>query len=823
MRWIRRILVTLLIVAVVVAAFGFWTTRRSFPKTDGTIVVSGLDQPVTVTRDSRGIPVIEASTTHDLFMAQGYVHAQDRFWQMDFWRHIGSGRLAEMFGESQIETDAFLRTMGFEHIAAEEYAEAPDDVRAILDAYAEGVNAYLAERPGGAALSLEYAVLGLQNRGYRPEPWTPIHTLTWGKVMAWDLRSNLEEELDRGVLAGVVGVERTEQLYPPLPADHDPIVPSGGGTNASLRPVTAEGLTALQRVADNLSSVSLGRSFEGIGSNNWVVDGTRTASGLPLLANDPHLTIQMPSIWYEVGLWCIEKNDGCPVRATGFSFAGAPGVIVGHNEDIAWGVTNLGPDTMDLFVERTDGNDHYEVDGDWVPFETRSETIKVAGGDDIEMVVRTTRHGPVVSGRLGAVDDLDPSTLPDDFEVALQWQALQPSTLFGAILGFNTASNWDEFRTAAALFDIAPQNLVYADTAGHIGYQATGEIPIRRAGDGRYPVPGWNSEFEWDGFIPTERLPSIFDPPSGMIVTANQPVIDVASDPFLGADFALGFRSQRIIDLLEPRSDLTPADMTAVQMDNFDGSAEIVIPYLRGLTVADPGATAVRVALMEWATSDDPYQMAADSSGAAAYAAFWRHLLALTFDDEVPEDRRAGGDGRFFEAVYQLLDDPTDPWWDDVTTDGTETADDILVRALGEAHAELAESLGDDPSAWRWGDLHLTTFENQTLGQSGIGPIESLFNRRAQTDVGGGGSIVNATGWYAPAGYETETIPSMRMVVDLADLSASWSLNSTGQSGHAYHRHYTDQIEDWTFGRPHPMPFDPAGVGDPAGVLQLVP
>lgn len=823
MRWVKRLLILLLVVALLVGLAGVWLVRRGFPVVDGSVTVAGLEGPVTITRDARGIPVIEASTAHDLFLAQGYVHAQDRFWQMDVWRHIGAGRLAEMFGESQVETDAFLRTLGFERIATEEYANATQQMRSALDAYAAGVNAYLAERPGGPALSLEYAVLGLQNGAYRPAEWTPVHSLTWAKVMAWDLRSNLNDEIDRGIIAGIVGVERTEQLYPAFPDEHAVIVASGPTDTAAATRAVPEAGPALARAAANLSAADLGRPFEGIGSNNWVVDGSRTASGAPLLANDPHLGIQMPSIWYEVGLWCTERTDDCPFRVSGFSFPGAPGVIVGHNERIAWGVTNLAPDTMDLFIERTDGDGRYEVDGEWVEFDTRSETIEVAGGDDVELEIRTTRHGPVISGRFGALDDLDGGgvELPDDHEIALQWQALEPSTLFEAILAINLAEDWTDFREAAAMFDIAPQNLVYADVDGHIGYQATGEIPIRRAGDGRYPVPGWTSEFEWEGLIPADQLPYIADPDSGMIVTANQPVLASDADLFIGIDHAYGFRSHRITELLEGLSGATVADMVAIQMDNHDASATFVVPAVIALDAADPAVGAVQDILGAWASGPDPHQMSADSSGAAVYAAVWRHLLALTFDDELPEDQRARGNGRYFETVRQLLADPTDPWWDDVTTAETETADTILAQAAQAAHAELTDLLGDDPAQWRWGDLHVTSFENQTLGQSGIGPIESLFNRVAPPGVGGGAAIPNATSWVAPEGYDTLAIPSMRMVVDLADLGASVTINSTGQSGHAFHRHYADQIRAWVDGTTGPMPFDPSSLTDPAGVLRL--
>ena len=824
MRWIRRLAVFLLVAVLVGGAIGFWLTRRSFPQTDGTVSVAGLENPVAVERDEGGIPLIRASNSHDLFFAQGYVHAQDRFWQMDAWRHIGAGRLSEMFGEGQVETDMFLRTLGFERLAEEELAMASPEAREALEAYADGVNAYLAERPGGSVLSLEYTVLGLQNSGYRPAPWEPVHSLTWAHVMAWDLRSNLEEEIERALVAGTLGIEEAEDLYPPFPAEHDEIVASSGAATVA-RPNLADRaiLAAVERTAHRVDGIEamLGRTFEGIGSNNWVVSGEHTASGLPLLSNDPHLGIQLPSIWYQAALWCEELTDDCPYRVSGFGFPGAPGIVVGHNGRIAWGVTNLGPDTMDLFIERTrDGE--YEVEGDWTPFEVRTETIEVAGGEPVELEIRSTRHGPIISDRFGPVDELEGSgfELPDEYEVALAWQALEPSTLFEALLGFNRASNWEEFRTAAAKFDIAAQNLVYADVDGHIGYQATGEIPIRRSGDGRYPVPGWTSEFDWEGLVPFEDLPSLFDPPGGMIVTANQPVLGPDADVFIGVDHAYGFRSERIRELLAASAPVDADVSAAIQLDTYDASAAIVVPHVLALAPDDPAIEPMQAVLSRWAEVSQPFQMDADSAGAAAWAATWRHLLLLTFD-ELPEPVTAEGNGRYFEVIRRLLERPDDPWWDHSETDAEESSGDILRRAVIEAHAELSEQLGD-PDGWRWGDLHVTVFENQTLGQSGIGPIEALFNRSAPRDVGGGAAIVNATSWAATLGYQTLATPSMRFVIDMADPDAALAVHAPGQSGHAFHANYADLIDDWTEGELRPLPYTPDRF-EPARTLRLEP
>lgn len=559
----------------------------------------------------------------------------------------------------------------------------------------------------------------------------------------------------------------------------------------------------------------LGPVFAGLGSNSWVVGGSRTASGLPLLANDPHLGIQMPSIWYQTTLWCEELTDECPFRVSGFTFPGAPGVVVGHNQRIAWGVTNEAPDTMDLFLEEIE-EDRYRVDDGWEPLEVRTEIIQVAGGEDRELEVRTTRHGPIISGRYGPVDD---NVAEDGYEVALAWRALEPATLFEALLGINQASNWDEFRRAASLFDIAPQNLVYADVDGHIGYQATGDIPIRASGDGRYPVPGWTSEYDWVGSIPFEELPTVFDPASDMIVTANQPVIEPSDDIFIGVDHDYGYRSERIRALIaEHTAPLDPVAMAGIQMDTYDASAAAVVPVVLDLDSSDAAVTEIQEVLRPWAESSRPFAMEANSPGAAVYAGVWRHLLAELFD-ELPDDFPARGSSRFFTLIEQLLAEPEDPWWDVEATPETESARDTIERAVIAAHAELTGRLGDDPSSWRWGDLHTPVFLHQTLGQSGLAPIERLFNR-VGPGVGGGSSIVNATGWDAAESYEVVALPSFRMVVDLSDLSATRAIHATGQSGHAFHSHYFDMVDEWAEGDLRTMRFEEPGSGD---TLRLVP
>ncbi|MGO1465681.1 MAG: penicillin acylase family protein, partial [Candidatus Corynebacterium faecigallinarum] len=549
-----------LVLIIIATAFLTWSVVRAFPQTEGSIDVPGLQSEVTVHRDGHGIPTLTAETSEDLFRAQGFVHAQDRFWEMDFRRHMTSGRLSELFGEAQVETDSFLRTLGWHRVAQEEVDALPEEVLGYYEAYADGVNAYLDERQGGA-LAFEYTVLGLQNPDYEPEPWTPTDSVAWLKAMAWDLRTNIEDETSRALLEPDLGPERLTELYPDYPFDEHPVimaedpdastpaqadipapataeVPAGtevpadvaDSADADTAPDSAEssaashGLASLDfasldfdssGLSDLLTTVDalVGGAGEGIGSNSWVVSGEHTATGDPLLANDPHLGASLPSVWSQMQLRCAEVTEECPFAVAGYSFSGLPGIVIGHNQQIAWGFTNLTTDVADLYVERLT-EDGYERDGETVPFETRQETIRVAGGDDVDLQVRSTGHGPIVSGltpeftsianapsdgATAAADEAaEDSALPDgDYALSLRWTALDAGSTAQAIFSLNLAEDFSEFRQAASQFDVPAQSLVYADTAGNIGYQTPGRLPIRGEGDGWLPQPGWDSAYDW--------------------------------------------------------------------------------------------------------------------------------------------------------------------------------------------------------------------------------------------------------------------------------------------------------------------------------------
>ncbi|MEU8917118.1 penicillin acylase family protein [Streptomyces nigrescens] len=867
----RGRLVAITVVLLLVAGIGFgafWgvsTVRASFPQTTGSLKLPGLTNPVDVTRDAHGIPQIYADTDEDLFRAQGYVQAQDRFWEMDVRRHMTAGRLSEMFGKSEVKTDSFLRTLGWRDVAQKEYdTKLSPSTKKYLQSYSAGVNAYLKDHEG-SALSLEYAALDFEN-DYKPEKWTPVDSVAWLKAMAWDLRGNMQEEIDRSLMTSRFTPAQIAQLYPAYPYKRNKPIVEGGAVDpaskefkpsgsANAAPAGPGGATAA--VQSQLSSLSktldkvpalLGPNGNGIGSNSWVVSGAHTTTGKPLLANDPHLAPQMPSLWYQMGLHCRTTSPKCNYDASGFTFSGMPGVVIGHNQDISWGMTNLGADVTDLYLEKVNA-DGYFYDNKQRPFITRKETIKVAGGESHEITVRSTKNGPLVSDRDDELADVGKdapvgNAAPDrgdGYAVSLRWTALDPGKSMDAVFELNRAKDWNDFRKAAAHFEVPSQNLIYADTKGNIGYQAPGRIPVRGKGDGQfdgtYPAPGWNPKYQWTGYIPQKALPYEYNPKRGYIVTANQAVVDEKYPYLLTKDWGYGSRSQRINDLIESKikdgSKVSTDDMQAFQKDNSSEIARLLTPYLTKIDIKDKYVRDAQQLLEGWDFTQEP-----DSAAAAYFNAVWRNTLKLAFGNKMPKEvrpdgqcltvrpadetgpadendkyirecgERAGdsaqpdGGDRWYEVVRTILDDPDNAWWkteDRPNRPGDKNRDQLLAHAMKDARFELTSKLGKNIDNWSWGRLHQMFLKNQTLGTEGPGILQGLFNR-GPWNVGGGEAAVDATGWNAAGGYKVTWAPSMRMVVNLADLDKSRWINLTGASGHAYDAHYYDQTDKWAKG-----------------------
>jgi penicillin amidase len=765
----------LLAVVAIVLVGGSLFVRRTFPTIDGAVQVPGLSSTVEVYRDRWGVPHIYAQNVEDLFFAQGYVTAQDRLWHMEFNRRVGSGTLSEVLGEATLDTDRFIRTLGWRRVAEEEADNLSGEALTMLEAYSAGVNAFIDGHRGN--LPLEFTILG-----FEPVPWTPADSIVWAKVMAWDLGGNWEAELLRAKLIEAVGEERAAELAPPYPDDAPLIVPPELGGYSDLH---IEGLLALDAELEGL----LGSGGPGVGSNNWVVDGSKSATGQPLLANDTHLGLQMPSIWYEVHL------VGGGLNVEGYSFPGVPGVVMGHNEHIAWGVTNLGPDVQDLYIEKVNpaNPDQYEYEGQWVDMEILEEVIEVSGQDPVVERVQMTRHGPIITP---VVEDLEEV-------VAFHWTALEPNRMVEGLFLLDQASNWDEFRAALELWAVPSQNFVYADTDGNIGYQSPGLIPIRSEGHtGLLPVPGWTGEYEWQGYIPFDELPSVLNPPTHFLATSNNKVVSDDYPYVLAYDFALGHRAQRITALLGEKDILDVEDFQRIHGDTYSIPGEIFSPYI--LEIEPEGFLQER-ALNELRAWD--YRCDADSTGAAIFEVFYLKLVENTFGDELGDEllkEYLGGWTWHHLALEEMVHQADNPWFDDVTTAERENRDDIVLRSFADALDYLGNRFGDVPHSWEWGRLHGATFVHQPLGESGIAPLEKIFNR-GPVRVGGSSDTVNAASFDPEDPYATTDGVSQRLIVDLSNFDNSLSTHTTGQSGLAFHGHYDDMIHLWQGVEYHPL------------------
>ncbi|MFN8595183.1 MAG: penicillin acylase family protein [Anaerolineae bacterium] len=841
LRFIRGLLTVVVVLVIVVAAAAgggyLFLTRRAFPQADGTARVSSVKTPINVIRDKNGVPHIYASSAHDLFFAQGYVQAQDRLWQMEIGRRGVAGRTSELSPtKSGLEQDKFVRTLGWRRAAQADYDALDDESKAILQAYADGVNAFISTHENN--LPIEFTIVGAfgsQGLNYKPEPWTPIDTLQWAKAMAWSLGGNWDGEVFRARVLAQFGETQGQSLLADLIPPYDyaakPIIVPSGVSWQQL-PTNLAGIKQLDQIT--------GLRGRDVGSNNWTISGSRTTTGKPLLANDPHLAIQMPSIWYFNSLHCQPVSAECPYDVIGAVFPAAPGVIIGHNAKIAWGVTNVGPDVQDLFLEKVDGN-QYEYKGQKLDLKIVPETWTIKGKvpdgytpsanevdeydaasntTKITLNVRYTVHGPLISD----VDADMAKAGGGQYAVAFEWTAINaPEESIKSFLQIDKAQNWDDFRAALSVFGSPSQNFVYADVDGNIGYQTPGRIPIRAKGDGQLPVPGWTGEYDWKSYIPFDELPRSYNPPQGYIVTANNAVVGPDYKYFISMDWDRGWRARRIVDLIESKEKISAADIATIQGDSYNLSAEQIVPYLANISV-DGDARKVLDAINSW----DFFEKR-ESTGAAAYEVFWLSLLRNTFDNtlgELAPDYVDGGDLNR-QAMIALLAKPDSTWW------GAGGRDAVLKKSLEDAAKMLTAELGSNPSDWKWSKIHTATFKSQALGDA---PVSFIFNR-GPIEVDGGTATVNNTGtgsnfskaYSNPPGklaaiFAERSTPSLRQIIDLGNLNASVFVHTTGQSGLPTASHYDDFIDKWRNIQYVPMYWDVKDIkANAEGTLTLTP
>lgn len=768
--------------------------RRPLPKTAGSETVPGLVQPVEVIRDRWGVPHLYAQNRRDLFFAQGYVHAQDRLWQMEFSRRLGHGRLSEIVGEAGLEADRLVRTVGFTHAARRDLPLLDDESGDALQAYTDGVNAFLRSHAG--RLPLEFTLLR-----HRPELWALLDTLVYGRVQGWILSHNWEQEVLHAALIAHLGPERAAQLRDDYSPANPLVLPEQTGVSLAGR-----FLDEFRQAAEWLPVLR----YQGL-SNNWVVAGSRSTTGKPLLANDPHLGLDLPGIWYENHLCCPD------LHVAGVSFPGVPGVVIGHNEHVAWGITASVPDTQDLYLERFHPDDPtlYQVGEGWERAVVRREEVQVRG----EMVPRIvevieTRHGPVVTSQLSLDGESQKAAL------SLRWVGNEPSQLTRSVLRLNASSNWGEFTEALRDFDCPSQNFVYADREGNIGLYVPGRIPIRTGDLGLVPVPGWTGEHEWQGWIPHEELPHAFNPKQGYLVTANNKVAGVEYPHHFSCDQYDGRRARRITDLLLEKEKLSAADFARIQSDVYSLSGSEFAALLAASktvllshpTLREHRAQAARI-LSLLATWDG--RLAIDSSEAAVYELVEYFAARRVFAPWLGDltDRYLGLNlGPIFHysshqtnnsrsVLRRLLCEDAVDWFRD-EAGGSLAREDILAGALADSLAYLRRHRGEEVDDWRWGEMHRITLHHALAK---VKPLERLLNR-GPYPLAGDGNTVNAAFFRPQLPLNDYSAgPSWRMILDLSDWDASQGVIPGGQSGHPAASHYDDQIPLWRAGQYHPL------------------
>jgi penicillin amidase len=783
MRQTLRILALTVAFLLAIALGAFLHLRRSLPQTEGEIRIAGPEASVEILRDANGIPHIFASSAADAYFALGFVHAQDRLWQMEISRRIGAGRIAEVAGAGALEFDRLLRTLGLRRVAEANFQRYDAETKRLLGAYAAGVNAFLATDP---VLPPEFWLAR-----FKPEPWHEVDSVVWTKVMALDLGGNWRNELLRMQLAGRLPLARIQELLPPSPGD---------------APLAIRDLKPLYREATE----PLVAPGSGGGSNSWVVSGARSASGKPLLANDPHLPLTAPPVWYFAHL------SAPGIDAIGATLPGVPGVIIGRNDRIAWGFTNTGPDVQDLYLEKMQPDGRYLAPDGPRQFTVRKETIAVRGASTEEITVRVSRHGPVVS-------DVQPAAraaLPEGQVLALQWTALAEDDLtMQSVFRVALARDWAGFLAGARDYQAPQQTITYADVDGNIGFIAPGRVPVRKPANdlkGLAPAPGWDARYDWAGSIPFDELPRVFNPGSGAVVSANQKVLPPGYRHFITSEWQSPYRAGRIAELLDATPKHTRESFARMQADIVSPAVRELLPHLLATPATTPQA---RTALAKLAAWDGT--MSAERSEPLIVVAWWRELARAVYADDLGPAFTANWSTRA-QFVSNVLANRNGQgrWCDDRRTKKVESCGEILAESLERALADLRKRYGDDSERWRWGDAHPAWSRHRPFSR--VRWLAPFFDIRTPTP-GDAYTLNVGQNDFADESepYASRHAASLRAIYDLGDPQASVFIHSAGQSGNPLSPHYSDFTPRWARGEYVPMLTERSRV-EALGVQRLV-
>lgn len=802
------ILGTLLLIGIAAFFILRHLVTKSFPVVDGKLHVEGLEEPVTIYRDEYGVPHIIAQNEHDLFFAQGYVHAQDRLWQIDIMRRAGEGRLSEVFGSSTLSYDKLFKTIGIQRIAEKLESQLHPESQQILQAYSDGINAFIHSHRGN--YPIEFDMLN-----YVPEDWQPVHTLIVSRMMAWELNLSWYVDLTLGELVDKFGEEKAAEIFPTYP-EHAPVIvpkellkasPHFGGLNKKI----AFGGTEFLRT-DKSFRKFFGMLGMHIGSNAWAVSGKKSASGFAMLANDPHLGLSEPSKWYEMHL------KGGSLDVAGVSLLGAPGIIIGHNHFIAWGMTNVMADDADFFIEKEDSLDHsrYEYKGLLKSFETYDDTIFVKDSDAVPITLRESVHGPIIN-------DVNPTAKGfSQSPLALRWTGEDMSDELYSIYCINKAQSWKEFKDGVKEFTVPGQNFVYADVKGNIGYCMGVHLPIRASQNPTLPMPGWTGTYDWTGFVPFEKLPEMFNPPEEFIATANNKTTDASFPYHISNLWEPPSRIERIREFLSTRNKLTVDDFKQMQLDYYSNFAKQLTPYIihafDSVKIFDPNIQTALKYFRNWNFLETKNDVTT-----TLLNVWFTHLMENIFENKM-------GEGLYKNYIFlaniplrvvpALFETPSSLWFDDPSTPNIETRDEIIRKSLAEAISDLQQRLGYEMKTWQWGRLHTLTFEHPFGSHP---PLGAIFNI-GPFEVGGSGTTLNNGEYHLADPYQMHLGPSMRQIVDFSDINGALSVIPTGQSGQPLSGHYSDQTPLWLNGEYHTLPLDEAAIKSAAKhQLRLIP
>jgi penicillin amidase len=760
-------ILAVIVLAVLLVVTGAWLyLHQSLPKIDGDVAVKGIAAELEILRDADGIPHILAKNDADAWFAMGYVHAQDRLWQMEFQRRVVDGRLSEFLGERAYDTDRLMRTLGMARMAERIVARLDKQTMANLEAYSAGVNAFLASDP---VLPVEFHVFRI-----KPRAWKPADTMGWLLVMAWDLSSNWRTELSRLRFANKLGRERANEIIPPYPGDAPQPLPDFKSLYADVAP-TAAALLALSPPNDYAN-----------GSNSWVVSGAHTESGKPLLANDPHLGLQAPSLWYLAHLSSPAGN------VVGGTLPGVPFIVLGRNDQLAWTLTTTLGDTQDLFVERVAPDDptSYVTPAGTAKFENRDEVIRV-NSEERRITIRATRHGPVISDAVKSAGE----AAPKGHVLALAWAALtEDNVVARGGFALNHARTVAELHAAGREFTAPQQNVVFADGEGHIGFVAPARVPIRRADNearGRVPVPGWDAKYDWQGFLSYEQMPAIADPASGKIVTANHKVTPAGYKPFMSVDWFPPYRADRIDELLAKTPKHSIASFASIQGDTVSRLARELLPVALAAKPKTAEGRDAQAMLKGW-----NMDMRVDSAAPLVFSAWYRELTRLVYADDLGDMFAESWDMRaaFMLSVLKNQGGYA-KWCDDIRTPARETCDEQVSKAFDLAAAYLAKQHGE-PRTWRWGAVHVAGGDHRPF--SFVPVISRWFSVAPETP--GDGFTVNVGHFFIRDNdrpFANRHAASLRAIYDLSDLDKSLYIHSTGQSGNFLSPWYANMADRW--------------------------